>query len=161
MDFTNCILPSSCHSDKEDCRLVSRGAVQRGPPGGAAQWRDAGGAEGCRHRPLQRWQRESPGHHKRLCSRLEPTSCHHLVYNGAVICTLSFSFSCILHLTTFWNDKHLYKYLGLDMFLFIFGCRCGSYDPTWLVFKKLQCPPVLFRYGCKNNAWFVVQSIKK
>lgn len=124
--FTNCILPSSRHSDKEDCRLVSRGAVQRGPPGGAAQWRDAGGAEGCRHRPLQRWQRESPGHHKRLCSRLAPTSCHHLVYNGAVICTLSFSFY-----------------------------------PAWLVFKKLQCPPVLFRYGCKNNAWFVVQSIKK
>ncbi|XP_017160207.1 ATP-dependent RNA helicase DDX19B isoform X2 [Poecilia reticulata] len=55
--------------DEENCRLACRGAVQRRPPGGAAQWRNASRAESCRHRPLPRWKGESPGDHKCLCSR--------------------------------------------------------------------------------------------
>lgn len=55
--------------DEEDCRLAGRRAVQREPPGGAAQRRNAGGAEGCSDRPLQGRQGEGPGHHQCLRSR--------------------------------------------------------------------------------------------
>lgn len=56
-------------TDQENSRVASRRAVQRGPPGGATQWGDAGGTASGGYRAFSQRQRESPGHYKRLCQR--------------------------------------------------------------------------------------------